>query len=139
MGRRNTVREEEEAPEGGVTLDAGALIAYERRDRFTVALLARAREVGTRTTIPASVLAQVMRDPARQARIQLLVHHSATDLVPLDIGDAIGIGTLLGASRTTDIVDAHVVLCAMRARQPIVTSDPHDLERLDPEAELIVV
>jgi hypothetical protein len=36
-------------------------------------------------------------------------------------------------------VDAHVVICARRAGQPIVTSDPDDLERLDASVRLIVV
>jgi hypothetical protein len=36
-------------------------------------------------------------------------------------------------SRTTDICDAHVVICARRNAEPIVTSDPEDLERLPVE------
>jgi hypothetical protein len=36
-------------------------------------------------------------------------------------------------------VDAHVVICARRSRQTIVTSDPADLHRLDPEAPLLVL
>lgn len=46
---------------------------------------------------------------------------------------------LLAASGTTDIADAHVVICARRASQPVVTSDPGDLSRLDPALPLIVV
>jgi hypothetical protein len=57
----------------------------------------------------------------------------------LDGVDATQVGILLAASRTSDIVDAHVVVCARRAAQPIVTSDPRDLEHLDPEAELLTV
>ena len=38
-----------------------------------------------------------------------------------------------------DIVDAHVVICARRNAQPIVTSDPDDLGRLDPAARLLAV
>jgi hypothetical protein len=38
-----------------------------------------------------------------------------------------------------DIADAHVVLCARRAGQPVVTSDPRDLARLDPSLRLVVV
>jgi hypothetical protein len=34
-------------------------------------------------------------------------------------------------------VDAHVVLCAMRVRQVVVTSDPEDLRNLDPQVELV--
>jgi predicted nucleic acid-binding protein len=45
----------------------------------------------------------------------------------------------LAASGTRDIVDAHVVVCARRSRQPIVTSDPDDLRRLDPAAVLVPI
>jgi hypothetical protein len=49
------------------------------------------------------------------------------------------VGLLLAASRTSDIADAHVVICARRHREPIVTSDPRGLARLDREAALIRV
>jgi predicted nucleic acid-binding protein len=34
--------------------------------------------------------------------------------------------------------DAHVVLCARRSGQPVVTSDPGDLKKIAPELSLIV-
>jgi predicted nucleic acid-binding protein len=46
---------------------------------------------------------------------------------------------LLAASRASDIVDAHVVICARRHGEAIVTSDPDDLRQLDPKTRLIVV
>jgi hypothetical protein len=45
----------------------------------------------------------------------------------------------VAASATADIVDAHVVICARRARQRIVTTDPDDLRRLDPGVELALL
>jgi len=42
-------------------------------------------------------------------------------------------------SGTSDIADAHVVICARRADQPVVTSDPGDLSKLDPALTLVVV
>ena len=51
----------------------------------------------------------------------------------------LALGIILAASGTRDIVDAHVVLCARRAKQPIMTSDPDDLRRLDSKARLIEV
>lgn len=49
------------------------------------------------------------------------------------------VGRLLAASGTSDIADAHVVICARRTDQPVVTSDPGDLSRLDTALTLIVL
>ncbi|MHB1555432.1 MAG: PIN domain-containing protein [Acidimicrobiales bacterium] len=123
----------------GVTFDAGGLIALDRRDRRVLALLARAQETGTRITVPAAALAQAIRQPERQALLARLVRQPTTDVVPLDRVDATSVGRLLAASATSDAVDAHVVICARRARQRIVTSDPDDLRRLDPTVEMVLV
>ncbi len=123
----------------GVTLDAGALIALDRNDRRVIALIARAAEIGATTTVPATAFAQAIRQPARQARLARLVRQPTTRLAPLDGTDATQVGILLAASRTRDIVDAHVVICARRNAQAILTGDPDDLRRLDPDARLIVV
>jgi len=122
-----------------VTLDAGALIALDRDDRRVVALLARAQETSARVTIPATALAQAVRNPARQARLARLVRQPATDVIALDRVDATGVGRLLAASGTADVVDAHVVLCARRTGQAVVTSDPDDLHHLDPTLTLVAV
>ena len=123
----------------GVTFDAGGLIALDRDDRRVIALLSRAAEVGARVTIPATALAQAMRQPAKQARLTRLIRQPASNLVALDGPDATSVGVLLAASRTSDIADAHVVICARRYGEQIVTSDPDDLRRLDPSASLIVI
>jgi hypothetical protein len=85
-------------------------------------LLARARETGAVVTVPATALAQAVRTPARQARLARLVRQPTTDVVALDRVDATNVGRLLAASATADIVDAHVVICARRARQHVATS-----------------
>lgn len=143
MGRRRSGRGAQEKAQrrvgGGVTLDAGGLIAVDRNHRRMIALLARAVETGARITVPATALAQSVRVPARQVRLSRLVRQPTTDLLPLDGPDATQVGMLLGTSRTTDIVDAHVVICARRKSQCIVTSDPDDLELLDPDADLVVI
>jgi predicted nucleic acid-binding protein len=123
----------------GVTLDAGALIALDRDDRKVIALLARAEELGARVSVPASALAQAMRRPARQARLSRLVRQPNTEVFVLDAATATQVGILLSDSRTNDIADAHVVICARRHRDAIVTTDPDDLGRLDPAAKLIRV
>lgn len=123
----------------GVTLDAGGLIALDRNDRRVIVLLARAHELGQSVTVPATALAQAMRRPRTQARLSRLIRQPTTAVVALDGPDATRVGALLAATGTRDIADAHVVLCARRSRQAIVTSDPDDLRRLDPRAVLIVV
>jgi hypothetical protein len=123
----------------GITFDAGGLIAIERNDRGVLLLLESVARRGERVTIPATALAQVLRNPARQARISRLLHDDATDLIPLDGPDATSVGLLLARTRTADIVDAHVVVCAQRTGQAVATSDPDYLHRLDPELRLFSV
>jgi hypothetical protein len=123
----------------GITMDAGGLIAVDRNDRRVVVLLARARETGSRVTVPASALAQAVRQPERQARLARLLRQPTTDVVPLDRVDATNVGRLRAASGTSDVVDAHVVICARRARQQAVTSDPDDLRALDPTLGVVTI
>ncbi|MGO8956912.1 MAG: hypothetical protein ACLQFR_06035 [Streptosporangiaceae bacterium] len=122
-----------------MTLDAGGLIALDRDDRRVVVLLARATETGARATVPATVLAQAIRRPDRQVRLSRLIRQPTTDVVDLGRVDATNVGRLLAASGTADIADAHVVVCARRADQPVVTSDPGDLRQLDPNIRLVVL
>jgi hypothetical protein len=85
------------------------------------------------------LLGQAIRRPERQARLSRLIRQPTSDVVPLDRVDAVNVGRLLAASGTADVVDAHVVVCAWRSGQRVVTSDPDDLALLDPTLELIVV
>ena len=123
----------------GITIDAGGLIAVDRNDRRIVVLLARARETGSRVTVPASALAQAVRQPQRQARLARLLRQPTTDVIPLDRVDAANVGRLLAASGTSDVVDAHVVICARRALQQAVTSDPNDLRALDRALRVVTI
>jgi PIN domain nuclease of toxin-antitoxin system len=122
----------------GMTLDAGALIAVDRGDRHVVTLIERARQVSGAITVPATALAQAMRSP-RQVRLIRLVRQTGTNVVDLDRADAINVGRILATTRTADIADAHVVLCARRAGQAVVTSDAGDLRRLDPSLRLVEI
>jgi hypothetical protein len=123
----------------GVTFDAGGLIALDRNDRRVLALVARATERGMRITIPATALAQAIRNPARQARLVRLIRQAGTDLIALNGPDATAVGLLLAGTATADVVDAHVVVCARRAGQAVVTSDAADLRRIAPDLQLLVV
>jgi hypothetical protein len=121
----------------GLTFDAGGLIALDRDDRRVVVLLARARETGAHITVPASALAQAIRRPERQVRLSRLIRQPTTDIIDLGRVDATSVGRLLAASGTSDITDAHVVICARRAGQQVITSDPDGLRKLDATLRLI--
>ena len=121
----------------GLVLDAGALIGLDRNDRRVIAMLARIAERGDRITIPAGALAQSIRQPEHQVRLSRLVRQPSATVVSLDRADATSIGRLLAASATCDVVDAHVVVCAQRTEQPVVTADAGDLLTLDPRLHVV--
>ncbi|MGH3670908.1 MAG: hypothetical protein ACRDSH_09760 [Pseudonocardiaceae bacterium] len=110
-----------------LVLDAGALLAIERRDRRVGALLrvAQQERIVVRTkpcrggpgVAPRCTSGPVGADPGRCG------------------GPAAGsgypkrLGLLLGATESCDVVDPHVASLA-RTGDRIVTSDPDDLRRL---------
>lgn len=107
--------------------DAGALIALERADRDVADLLDTAAENEIEAVTSSACIAQVWREPARQAR---LVHALRGFLEqPLDEHEARRCGLLLARAGTDDIADAAVVLLA-KDGDTILTSDPKDIERL---------
>ncbi len=57
----------------GLTLDAGALIAFDRNDRKLVALLKRALEFGHSFAVPAGVVGQAWRDGRLAKRVSSAV------------------------------------------------------------------
>lgn len=121
-----------------IALDAGALIATESaRGR---ALLREICERDQPVVIAAGALGQAWRDPARQALLAGLVARRETTVASLDGATAKACGTLLARTGHDDVIDAQVVLSARLHRAAlIVTSDPSDLRRLDPEAELRLI
>jgi hypothetical protein len=123
----------------GITFDAGGLIALERNDRRVFSILATVLEDGDRIIVPATALAQVIRNPAKQVRLWRMVQHDDTEVVPLDGSYAQAVGALLARTGTSDITDAHVVICAQRSGLAVITSDPLDLTRLDPKLRMITV
>lgn len=123
----------------GLTLDAGALIALERRQRSLIALLAAADKSSRSVTIPATVLAQVIRDPQRQVVLTRLLRTSSTSVVSLDHPASTAVGRLLAASGTSDIADAHVVVAARERGDTIITGDPDDLHHLTATGESVKI
>jgi hypothetical protein len=116
-----------------LVLDAGALIAIERADRDTIALLKRELLSGRAPLTHGGVIGQVWRGGAgKQAALARLL--PGVTIVPLD--DALGrrAGVLLGRAHRADVVDAAVVLLATDG-DTILTSDPDDLLPLALAAE----
>jgi hypothetical protein len=110
-----------------LVLDAGALIAIERRSRRVVALVDHAQRAGLDVRTSAAVVAQVWRGDARQAILAVLL--AGTDVTPLDHVAARATGAVLASSGTRDIVDAHLVMI-VRPGDDVVTSDGGDIRRL---------
>ncbi len=123
----------------GITLDAGALIGFDRNDRNVVAIVVRALRNKTPLVIPAGVVGQAWRNGRTQARLAKLLTTGGVEIEPLDGRRAREAGQLCGATGTSDIIDASVVLCAKRRGHKIATSDPADLRRLDAAIALEVI
>ena len=121
------------------TLDAGALIAFERGDRAMLALIVVARQDRTKLVVPAGVVAQVWRDGRTQARLARLLGSDTVEVEALTDQRARAAGQLCGVAKTTDIVDASVVLCARERGGGVITSDAGDLLALDPTLRVIRV
>jgi len=110
-------------------LDAGALIALDRGDRDTWALLTEVHRVGQRPVVPAPVIAQAWRGGKRQARLARVL--SGAELVLADGPLSRRAGELIGQTRTTDVLDALVALAAQdRPGCEVLTSDPGDIHHL---------
>ncbi len=117
-------------------LDAGALVAIERGDRQVVALLKREHQAGRVPRSHGAVVGQVWRGGSgRQTRLARLL--PGIEIVPLD--DALGrrAGILLGRARTSDVVDAALVLIAADG-DSVLTSDGDDIGHLADVAGLDV-
>lgn len=123
----------------GVTLDTGALIAIEKADRRMQALLDEAHAAGLSIDIPAGALAQAWRNGPRQARLARTLHLTNVTVPPLDGPTAKAAGVLCGQRGTDDPIDASVVLNARRRDHTVITSDPSDLRRLDPQLRLVAL
>jgi predicted nucleic acid-binding protein len=132
MGRTHAA-----ATAAGITLDTGALIALDRGDKRLIALLARALAQRIRFRVPAGVVGQAWRNGRAQVTLGRFLRIGEVEIVPLDDLFARACGELCGATNTADIIDASVVILAKGRGDRIVTSDPQDLRRLDPNCRVI--
>lgn len=110
-----------------VVYDAAVLVAADRSDRQVWAEHKARLELGVVPSVPAPVVAQVSRSP-QQAQLRRFLRGCV--VVPLGESEAHEAGRLLGKSRTADVVDAVVVIIALRLKAMILTSDLDDIKRL---------
>ena len=109
-----------------VVYDTGALLAAERRNPDFLALHDELTSARIRPLIPVVVLAQAWRGGPQHQISRIL---KGCDILPDDerTGRAAGIACAAG---TADVVDAIVIVTAVRHQAPVVTSDPGDLTRI---------
>jgi hypothetical protein len=106
-------------------LDAGALVAVERGERDTVALIKHELSAGRAPLTHGGVIGQVWRGgTGRQASLARLL--PGLDVTPLDATLGRRAGVLLAKTRTADVIDAALVLLATDG-DTLLTSDPRDL------------
>lgn len=112
----------------GLTLDAGALIAYERGDERIREILAVAYARGLVPTIPAIALAEVWRGDAKDARVARLL--KACSIESIDERLARAAGSLCRTTPESGAIDACIAVGVRRRRDAIATSDPSDMRAL---------
>ncbi|HLM86844.1 MAG TPA: PIN domain-containing protein [Solirubrobacteraceae bacterium] len=112
----------------GLTLDAGALIAYERGGERIREILAVGYARGLVPTIPAIALAEVWRGDGKDARVARLI--KACSIETVDERLARAAGSLRRAVPEADTIDACIAVGVRRRRDAIATSDPGDMRAL---------
>jgi len=112
----------------GLTLDAGALIAYERGGERIREILAVAYARGVVPTVPAIALAEVWRGDAKDARVARLL--KACSIETVDEPCARAAGRLRRATPGAGTIDACIAVGAGQRGDAIATSDPGDMRKL---------
>ncbi len=111
----------------GLTLDTGALVALERKDKRALALVQVARQRGKTITVPAPVVVEWWR--GQRGPVARLLE--AFDVEPLGGELAHVAGLALGqVGRGPSIADAVVMASAAQRGDMVLTGDLEDLEKL---------
>jgi hypothetical protein len=110
-----------------LVLDAGGLIAVDRRDRSVGAILRVAQQEGVAVRTSAAVVAQVWRNGSLQANLARVL--AGVDSAPLDGPTGRMVGEVLAHSRTADVLGGHLGLIT-QSEDTVLTSDPVDIKRI---------
>jgi hypothetical protein len=108
-------------------LDAGALVAVDRRNRLVGAQLRVLQQQGTPIRVSSAVVGQIWRDGRKQANLARVLAGVGIEALGKDDGKRIG--ELLALSGSADIVDAHVALITDHVGL-VMTSDPGVIRKL---------
>ena len=108
-------------------LDAGALVAVDRRNRLIGAELRVLQQQATPIRVSSAVVGQVWRDGRKQANLARVLAGIAIEALASDDGKRIG--EVLALAGSADVVDAHVALMTAPA-DLVLTSDPTDIRKL---------
>jgi len=111
----------------GLTLDTGALVALERRDRRAGLLVQSIRDRGARVTVPSVTIVEWWH--GQRGPVARLL--DAFDIEPLDrdLAEVAGMARNL-ARPGPSAVDAVVMASAAKRGDVVLTGDLEDLERL---------
>lgn len=123
----------------GLTLDTGALLALDRVGprRVVRGWIEWTKQRNGSICIPTEVVAQAWRGPRQVELARLLKTDVEIATMTLDVARLVG--RLCASSGHADVVDVHVALCAQQRNHAVLTSDPDDIERVDPRLPLIRV
>jgi predicted nucleic acid-binding protein len=109
-----------------ITLDTGALVAIERRDRRMLAFMTIARETGARITVPSVVVGEWWR--GQRGPAARILDAVVIEVLPASLAKLAGEALALVSGAT--LVDAIVVASAAQRGDLVVTSDVDDLARI---------
>ena len=110
-----------------VVYDAAVLVAADRNDRRIWAEHKARLEFGVVPSVPTPVVAQVSRSPQQTQLRRFLTGCAVVALGEIEAHEA---GRLLGKTQTADVVDAVVVVTAVRQKALILTGDERDIKHL---------
>ena len=109
----------------GLTLDAGALIAFERGELRVRLILRSADAADRKITIPATAVAEAWRGGRRRWLEDLL---KIAAIEPLTDELARLAGELLARTGRNNTIDATVAMSAARRGDMVITSDPGGMQ-----------
>jgi hypothetical protein len=82
---------------------------------------------------------QAWRNGRVQVTLARFLRSEEVEIVPLDDPLARACGELCGAARASDVINPSVVIVARERQDLIVTSDPGDIRRPDPAAQIVTL